>query len=369
MNGLQLLERSDCTPAPAGLVAWWRGEGTAEDTVGAHQGVLQNGAGFTTGKVGQGMLFDGVDDYATIPYSSALSLTHFSVEAWIKPLSQVNDPAYGQEFIFGQALGGPSLLARVGTNGIKVAFLFAANWSAGDYPSIEAASELPLNELSHVAGTWDGATLRIYLNGALSGESVPGKVPTPATCDFYIGGHVGSCSGAPFNGAFFNGVVDELSLYSRALSTAEIRAVCAAGSAGKCPSPCVPAPAGLVSWWPGEGTAADLVSTNERSVQGSMGYSRGIIGQAFDFDGTDDEILVPASSDLNLGSLTIEAWINPRDVSTPQPVVEWTAPSGWSGVHLWIAVSPGGSAPGTLFANVRDVFVTDRVIVSQYNAM
>jgi len=357
MNGLQLLERSDCAPAPAGLVAWWRGEGTLEDSVGARQGVRQNGAGFAAGKVGQGMLFDGVDDYAAIPYSPSLSLTHFSVEAWIKPLSQVNDPAYGQEFIFGQALGSPSLLARVGTNGIKVAFLFAANWSAGDYPSIEAAAELPLNEFSHVAGTWDGATLRIYLNGVLSGESVPGKVPTPATCDFYIGGHVGSCSGAPFNGAFFNGVVDELSLYDRALSAAEIQAVGAAGSAGKCPTSCVRAPAGLVSWWPGEGNANDAAGTNHGTVENGLTFASGTVGRAFSFDGADDYVRISAAASLDVGlgaGMTLEGWICPGNPQAVGPLIEWNDGVSAIGVHLWLSAEypPGVIRP--LYVNLVD---------------
>jgi choice-of-anchor C domain-containing protein len=260
-----------CVPAPAGLVAWWRGEGDLQDAVGGHRGALFNGASPAPGKVGQGIAFDGIDDYATIPFSPAMTSRTFSVETWIKPLGPVDDPTFGQEFIFGQALGSPALLARPSANGIRVAFAFAVNWAASLYPAVEAAAELPFNENSHVAGTWDGTTLRIYVNGVLSGESVPGYVPTPATCDFFVGGHIGSCNGVGFSGGHFNGVVDELSLYNRSLTAQETQSVFTAGNAGKCPP--TPPPSSVVADWTLEeglpGTA--VTSVVDASGNGHVG--------------------------------------------------------------------------------------------------
>jgi hypothetical protein len=51
-----------CAQLPDGLVSWWSGDGHAEDIAGALHGVLQNGAGFGTGKVLQAFTFDGDDD-------------------------------------------------------------------------------------------------------------------------------------------------------------------------------------------------------------------------------------------------------------------------------------------------------------------
>jgi hypothetical protein len=62
--------------------------------------------------------------------------------------------------------------------------------------------------------------------------------------------------GGEGSGWFFNGRVDDLSLYHRALAASEIQAIYTADSAGKCATPtppgCTDAPSGLISWWRGE---------------------------------------------------------------------------------------------------------------------
>ncbi len=50
-----------CTPAPAGLVGWWPGEGGGEDSVAGHNGVMKGGVGFGPGKVGQAFTFNGTN--------------------------------------------------------------------------------------------------------------------------------------------------------------------------------------------------------------------------------------------------------------------------------------------------------------------
>ena len=69
--------------------------------------------------------------------------------------------------------------------------------------------------------------------------------------------------------------LDELGIYNRALSAAEILAIYNAGSAGKCPPPpCAPVPAGLISWWPGQNSTADVAGGNNGTVAGfgTFGY-------------------------------------------------------------------------------------------------
>src|SRR5207244_3547852 len=107
-------------------------------------------------------------------------------------------------------------------------------------------------------------------------------------------------------GGTFFGTIDEPSVYSRALSTAEIQAIYNAGSAGKCPPPpptnCVPAPSGLVSWWRAEGTAVDAVDGNHGLTQGGLAFASGQAGAAFSFNGTNAAVIITASSNLNVGS-------------------------------------------------------------------
>ena len=67
---------------------------------------------------------------------------------------------------------------------------------------------------------------------------------------------------------------------------------------------------GLVSWWPGNGNYNDVVSGNNGTPYGGVGFLRGRYGEAFGFDGVSGRIFVPDSSSLALtGSMAISAWI------------------------------------------------------------
>src|SRR4051794_30047983 len=75
-------------PVPADIVSWYRAEGDAADFWGDNDGTLENGATFTAGKVGQALLFDGVDDLVRIPNSANQDPgSSFTVEAWVNPSS------------------------------------------------------------------------------------------------------------------------------------------------------------------------------------------------------------------------------------------------------------------------------------------
>src|ERR1039457_126157 len=123
---------TSCAPPPAGLVSWWAAEGNTLDSVGTNNGVLFPGAAFTAGEVGQAFSFNGTTQCVTVPYSRSLVTTNYSVEAWVKPLTQVSDPL-NQDLIIGQAYGW-QLIGRPGTSGISVEFLFATSKSS--FPTV-----------------------------------------------------------------------------------------------------------------------------------------------------------------------------------------------------------------------------------------
>src|SRR5438477_9759039 len=80
--------RAQYDPPQAGLVAWWRGESNALDSVGGHDGTVQNGVTFEAGKFGQAFSF-GPDNnppntHVVVPDSEAFKLTNsLSISAWI----------------------------------------------------------------------------------------------------------------------------------------------------------------------------------------------------------------------------------------------------------------------------------------------
>ena len=75
---------------------------------------------------------------------------------------------------------------------------------------------------------------------------------------------------------------------------------------------CAPAPAGLVSWWPGESSTTDAAGSNNGIIAGtgSVTYGPGVVGQAYVFDGTHrDRIDLGNPTSLQLQDFTLEAWV------------------------------------------------------------
>jgi hypothetical protein len=89
---------------------------------------------------------------------------------------------------------------------------------------------------------------------------------------------------------------------------------------------CSPAAAGVVGWWPGDGTAADVINPNNGILQaGATATGTGLIGNCFTFDGTNNYVQMPDSTVFHPSNLTIEAWVR------------------FSGLD---SLSSGGSPPG-----------------------
>ena len=72
---------------------------------------------------------------------------------------------------------------------------------------------------------------------------------------------------------------------------------------------CSPPPSGLVSWWPGNGSAADLAGSNNGALRGNVSYVAGEVGQAFSFNGNGAGVVIGNPVSLQLQNFTIDAWI------------------------------------------------------------
>src|SRR6185437_2325456 len=117
---------------------------------------------------------------------------------------------------------------------------------------------------------------------------------------------------------------------------------------------CTPPPRGLVAWWRAENNADDSVGGNNGTINGAVGFRAGEVGQAFNFTNGENGVLVPASPSLNVQSFTIEAWINPTDVSDFHPILEYGADTGLAPVQfLYGWNDPAGTTPGALFGILR----------------
>jgi Na+/proline symporter len=126
------------------------------------------------------------------------------------------------------------------------------------------------------------------------------------------------------------------------------------------PPPRAPVPTNLVSCWPGNGNANDIVGTNHGQLQGGINFARGEVGPAFNFNNTNADVFVPASASLDVGTgdgFTVEAWINSTNVAIRNPIFEWNPgnDASYEGVHFYIDPYTRSSfQPGTLYCNIID---------------
>jgi hypothetical protein len=209
-----------------GLISWWPAEGNAGDIIGTNDGTLCGGAGFTNGIVGQAFDFRGKAQKVIIPDNESLKLTNsLTIECWIY--------VRGPGFILFRGDNRPGLdpyALQVNPGGsLAFAIYSEANEAATVY------GRIPLKQWIHAAATLNGSSgnMRLYVDGVLVAEKStiirPLRDLDPqADPGLAIGGHAGSADYSPFDG-----MVDELSLYSRALGEDEIRAIANAGKTGK----------------------------------------------------------------------------------------------------------------------------------------
>ncbi len=214
------------SPAPpsggGGLVAAFGFNEGAGTTIGdvsgnGHVGTIR-GAVFAEGKAGMALRFDGVDDWVTVPDSATLDLTAgMTLEAWIRPTAALG----GWDTVLLKQRGtGDLSYALYANDGAPLAGGVAAPAgyvNAAGHQAVRGASALPVDAWTHVAATYDGATLRIYVNGALVASRAQTGTIAVSGAVLRIGGN------GSFTGEFFEGLIDEVRIYNRALSQTEIQ--------------------------------------------------------------------------------------------------------------------------------------------------
>jgi hypothetical protein len=217
-----------CVPVPVGLVSWWPAEGNATDVVSGNNGTLIGNVTYGVGEVGGAFQLDGASYISVAPTSSLVPQTAVSVDAWIKPSPSTSyfPPIVKNSGAVDSVNGGYSL--EFDFSGTSIAFwVFAGGlWSNSGFATV------PVDTWTHVAGTYDGQFVSLYVNGVLTGTSyAPGTI-APATLGLNIGHDPSAAQGS--GDRFFTGAIDEPDVFSRALTAAEIQAIYAAGPGGKC---------------------------------------------------------------------------------------------------------------------------------------
>jgi alpha-tubulin suppressor-like RCC1 family protein len=202
-------------------VHWWPLDGNADDVIDGNNGTLLNGPTFGNGKVDQALHFDGQDDGISLPDQPRIS-DAFTIAGWVNFDSR-NFGAFQEVFNNNQFF-----LRKDGSGeGNKISIFVKLTDGSVERRAQSTTVPKP-GTWYHVAGTWSGTMLRIYVNGSREGSSPRSGTLTSATVE----AHIGQGEQRSLYGNTFSGRIDELSVYNRALSGAEIRAIFDAGSAG-----------------------------------------------------------------------------------------------------------------------------------------
>ncbi len=208
---------SNAWTVPSGLVAAYTfaegtGTTTADVSSNGQTGTLVGGAAWTTqGRFGKGISFDGVNDLVSVADSNLLGLTTgLTVEAWVSPavLSGWRTAVFkgapaGLAYALYAHDNAPLPAAYVNVGGTDV--------------SVGGTAALPLNAWSHLALTYGSGVQRLYVNGVQVGtRTLTGSIRTT--------GNALTLGGNTVWGEWFSGLIDEVRVYNRALSAAEIQA-------------------------------------------------------------------------------------------------------------------------------------------------
>jgi uncharacterized repeat protein (TIGR01451 family) len=218
-----------CTAPPSGLVAWWPGEGNGQDIAGGNNGTLQGGATFAAGRAGQAFTLNGSSAYVSAPDSPlwAFGQGDFSISLWANfnaigvgslgtPAAVFvgNDEGGGSQNKWSFQLGGGMLHFHVN----------------GPSPGPRWYAQAPFSPATgrwyQLAVTRTSGTYRTFIDGVQASSEASSDAVPDANAPLTIGQIEGL--------GFWNGLIDEVQIWRRALSLAEIQSIVNAGGYGLC---------------------------------------------------------------------------------------------------------------------------------------
>jgi hypothetical protein len=212
--------------APAGLAACWPGDGNALDIANGNAGTVFGAVSFAAGKFGQAFSFDALGGDVQVPAGARLDVgagDGLTYSAWIFPKGNVFGPTVGSGPIM-EFENGAQLWSHYQFSESAAPTGLFDNMAESQNAShiVQVAGVVTQNAWNHVAATYSRTSgdLNLYANGVLvAGANVGSFVPNTASI-FHIGSRAaGSFGTTQFT---FNGLIDEVQIYGRALTGDEV---------------------------------------------------------------------------------------------------------------------------------------------------
>lgn len=295
-----------------GLVGYWKMDeaswsGSAGEVIdysgNGNNGTRAGNSTTATAKYARGGTFDNSGDYVTVTDSPSLSPTsQVTLAAWVyRNTVSDADGAIGKYY---SGVNRRSYL--LGMNNTYAKVIISSNGTANT--ALEGVTSIDTGKWYHIAGTYDGTTLKIYVNGQLENS-------TPLTGGIYDSSDALRIGDGDQGYWPMNGLIDEARVYNRALSGNEVKQL----------YNFAPGPVGYwkmdeASWNNNCSTDSTFDSSgsgyNADSCPNSSGPTGGAIGKfgkAGYFDGNDDYTTAGDVLDMGTNDLTISTWVKTTD--------------------------------------------------------
>jgi hypothetical protein len=310
-----------------GLVGYWPFNGNANDESGNNNNGTINGATLTTDRFGNAnsaYSFNGVSDFINIVNSSSLNpTTSITICGWIKSRSTNSfDRIINKSHNIAQNYATYQLITRNAslnaTPGFTLRFGTGNSQTTSDYSySGDNIGNVYFDTWQFIVGTWDGTTMKFYQNGILISTISRTGLLNYTNGDLQFGKGTGG-TGLP---QFYKGEIDDIGIWNRALTQAEITAMYnGVIYSDSCNSVSGPLAQGLVGYWPFCGNANDESGNgNNGTVNGATLTSDrfGNSNSAYSFDGTSNYIRIDNTLlSNNPNSYSISVWYNTQNFTT-----------------------------------------------------
>jgi hypothetical protein len=192
------------------LIGFWKLDGDAKDSSGNnHHGTVKGNPKWVTGRIGDGLQFDGVDDYVDTGYKTDMST--LTIALWVNspaaPSPESQSEVISWDFVhINWDTPGPFFrgAASLGTG---------KRWYAAGFGTLKA------NTWYHLCATYNGESLKAYKDGVLvHANDDPSGPPIPGKGSLKFGRH-----SLEFVEEYFCGTIDDVRIYNYALSQSEIK--------------------------------------------------------------------------------------------------------------------------------------------------
>jgi hypothetical protein len=189
------------------------GATTTSDASGhGHTGAVRE-AQFVSGKFGNALSFDGVNDWVAVADSASLDLSSaMTMEAWVQP-----SVVAGWQTVMLKEGAGTMAYELYGNNDVNRPAAYFTT-AGGALRAATGTAKLAANTWTHIAATYDGTNMKLYVNGVLVRNVLRAGAILTTDGPLHIGGN------EVWGGEWFSGLIDEVRIYNRALSIEEIQA-------------------------------------------------------------------------------------------------------------------------------------------------